>query len=214
MWKAWIETQKKEPYFQTLQSTIEERYKTSTVYPPKSKIFRAFELTPFDNLKIVIIGQDPYHGENQAQGLAFSTPKEVKNPPSLRNILQEIQSDTGKPSLHTDGDLSEWAKQGVLLINTILTVEKGKPKSHHHLGWEQFTENTLKYINENFEGILFLLWGNDAIKMRQWIDQTKHTLLTAPHPSPLSSYRGFFGCKHFSQANAILRKMGKEEIRW
>ncbi len=213
-WKTIIDQEREKDYFVELKKVIDEKYNSTTIFPEKKNIFKAFELTDYENLKIIIIGQDPYHGENQAQGLAFSTPKDVKNPPSLVNILKEIQLDTKKPSINTDGDLTSWAKQGVLLINTILTVEEAKPKSHHNLGWEIFTDNIIKHINQNFDNIIFILWGANAIKMSKFIDKDKHHILTSPHPSPLSSYRGFFGCKHFSKSNDILRGLDLEEIVW
>ena len=213
-WKTIIDQEREKDYFVELKKVIDEKYNSTTIFPEKKNIFKAFELTDYENLKIIIIGQDPYHGENQAQGLAFSTPKDVKNPPSLVNILKEIQSDTNKPSINKDGDLTSWAKQGVLLINTILTVEEAKPKSHHNIGWEIFTDNIIKHINQNFDNIIFILWGANAIKMSKFIDKDKHHILTSPHPSPLSSYRGFFGCKHFSKSNDILRGLDLEEIVW
>ena len=213
-WQTIIEQEKQKDYFIKLKKVIDEKYETTTVYPLKEKIFSSFELTKYEDLKVVIIGQDPYHGEGQAQGLAFSTPKEMKNPPSMVNIFKEIESDIGYKSKNIDGDLTSWAKQGVLLINTILTVEDSKPKSHHKIGWEIFTNTIIKHINDNFSNIVFILWGAGAIKMAKLIDNDKHHILTAPHPSPLSSYRGFFGCKHFSQTNKILKSCDKKEIVW
>jgi uracil-DNA glycosylase len=213
-WSRVIEQEKKEEYFISLKKSIDHRYQTTTVYPPKDKIFRAFSLAKYEELKVVIIGQDPYHGEGQAQGLAFSTPSNIKNPPSLQNILKEIESDIGRVSQNSDGDLTSWANQGVLLINTILTVESARAKSHHNLGWEIFTHNIITHINSNFKDIIFILWGANAISMRRLIDEDRHHILTAPHPSPLSSYRGFFGCRHFSKTNQILKKLGKDEILW
>ncbi|MFA7570557.1 MAG: uracil-DNA glycosylase [Sulfurimonadaceae bacterium] len=213
-WEEIINNEKKQPYFKQLKSLIDERYETTTVFPPKNKIFNAFTKTPFENLKVVILGQDPYHGVNQAQGFSFSTPKEVKNPPSMQNILKEIYEDLQRPSQCLDGDLTSWATQGVLLLNTILTVEEGKPKSHHNLGWEIFTDNIIKHISHHCENIVFLLWGSPAIAKTKLIDKTKHHILTAPHPSPLSSYRGFFGCKHFSKTNELLKQSGKTPIDW
>ncbi len=213
-WIDIITQEQQKEYYQELKKSIEQKYLTSSVYPPKEKIFRAYKLTKYSNLKIVILGQDPYHGQGQAQGLAFSTPKEIKNPPSMQNILKEIEADTGKVSVNSNGDLTTWATQGVLLINTILTVEESKPKSHHNIGWEIFSENIISHINSNFSNIIFLLWGANAISMSKLIDHQKHHILTAPHPSPLSAYRGFFGCKHFSKANEILKSLGKEEIEW
>ena len=213
-WEDIIDLEKQKDYYKSLEKEIDKRYETTTVFPEKQNIFKAFFLTKLDNLKVVILGQDPYHGFGQAQGLAFSTPANIKNPPSMQNILKEIQSDLGKKSICEDGDLTPWAKQGVLLLNTILTVEEAKPKSHHNLGWEVFTDNIIKYISDNCEDTIFILWGSPAISKTKLIDRKKHHILTAPHPSPLSSYRGFFGCKHFSQTNNILKSLNKEAIIW
>lgn len=213
-WEDIIDLEKQKDYYKSLEKEINKRYETTTVFPEKQNIFKAFSLTKLDNLKVVILGQDPYHGFGQAQGLAFSTPANIKNPPSMQNILKEIQSDLGKKSICEDGDLTPWAKQGVLLLNTILTVEEAKPKSHHNLGWEVFTDNIIKYISDNCEDTIFILWGSPAISKTKLIDRKKHHILTAPHPSPLSSYRGFFGCKHFSQTNNILKSLNKEAIIW
>ncbi|MCT7470870.1 uracil-DNA glycosylase [Aliarcobacter cryaerophilus] len=213
-WEDIIDLEKQKDYYKKLKEEIDKRYETTTVFPEKQNIFKAFYLTKLDNLKVVILGQDPYHGFGQAQGLAFSTPANIKNPPSMQNILKEIQSDLGKKSICEDGDLTPWAKQGVLLLNTILTVEEAKPKSHHNLGWEVFTDNIIKYISDNCEDTIFILWGSPAISKTKLIDRKKHHILTAPHPSPLSSYRGFFGCKHFSQTNNILKSLNKEAIIW
>ena len=213
-WEDIIDLEKQKDYYKSLEKEINKRYKTTTVFPEKQNIFKAFSLTKLDNLKVVILGQDPYHGFGQAQGLAFSTPANIKNPPSMQNILKEINSDLGKKSVCEDGDLTPWAKQGVLLLNTILTVEEAKPKSHHNLGWEVFTDNIIKYISDNCEDTIFILWGSPAISKTKLIDRKKHHILTAPHPSPLSSYRGFFGCKHFSQTNNILKSLNKEAIIW
>jgi uracil-DNA glycosylase len=213
-WEEIINKEKEQEYFKKLEESINKKYETTTVFPQKDKIFNAFTKTPIDNLKVVILGQDPYHGAGQAQGLAFSTPKDIKNPPSMQNILKEIKSDLGRDSSCLDGDLTPWAKDGVLLINAILTVEEGKPKSHHKLGWEIFTDNIIKYISANCDDIIFLLWGAPAIAKTKLINTSRHHILTAPHPSPLSSYRGFFGCKHFSKTNDILDSLGKKEINW
>jgi uracil-DNA glycosylase len=213
-WDEIIDNEKQKTYFKTLIEQIDKKYENSVVFPEKQNIFKAFSLTELENLKVVILGQDPYHGFGQAQGLAFSTPKEIKNPPSMVNILKEIKEDLQKDSVRLDGDLTSWAKDGVLLLNTILTVEEGKPKSHHNLGWEIFTDNIIKYINDNCQDVIFLLWGSPAISKSKLIDKKKHRILTAPHPSPLSSYRGFFGCKHFSKTNEILGSLGKNEINW
>lgn len=212
-WLEVIEEEKEKEYYKKLKEIIDERYETTQVYPPKEKIFNAFSLCKYENLKVVILGQDPYHQVGQAQGLAFSTPANIKNPPSMVNILKEIKDDIGT-SQCLDGDLTPWAKQGVLLINAVLTVEDSLPASHQKIGWEIFTDNIIKHISDNFEGVVFLLWGSPAIKKSKLIDEKKHYILTAPHPSPLSSYRGFFGCKHFSKSNEILKSIGKSEIVW
>jgi uracil-DNA glycosylase len=209
-----IELEKQKEYYKKLKQFVDNEYKTKNIYPPKGKIFNAFSLTKFDELKVVILGQDPYHGYGQAQGLAFSTPSNIKNPPSMVNILKEIEQEFSKPSSCSDGDLTPWAKQGVLLINTILTVEEAKAKSHHKKGWEIFTDNVIKYISENKENIVFLLWGSPAIAKSKLIDEKKHHILSAPHPSPLSAYRGFFGSNHFKQTNEILKSIGQSPIEW
>ena len=213
-WEDVINLEKEKDYYQKLKEEIDKRYQNSRVFPEKQNIFKAFSLTKLENLKVVILGQDPYHGLGQAQGLAFSTPSNIKNPPSMVNILKEINDDLGKKSICEDGDLTSWAKQGVMLLNTILTVEEGLPKSHHNLGWEVFTDNIIKYISDNKENIIFILWGSPAISKTKLINKSKHHILTAPHPSPLSSYRGFFGCKHFSKTNEILTNLKKEPINW
>ena len=213
-WEDVINLEKEKEYYEKLKNEIDKRYETSTVFPEKQNIFKAFSLTILENLKVVILGQDPYHGFGQAQGLAFSTPSNIKNPPSMVNILKEVNDDLGKKSICEDGDLTSWAKQGVMLLNTILTVEEGKAKSHHNLGWEIFTDNIIKYISDNKENVIFILWGSPAIAKTKLINKSKHHILTAPHPSPLSSYRGFFGCKHFSKTNEILTNLKKEPINW
>ncbi|MGD9625125.1 MAG: uracil-DNA glycosylase [Arcobacter sp.] len=213
-WEDVINLEKEKEYYEKLKNEIDKRYEISTVFPEKQNIFKAFSLTKLENLKVVILGQDPYHGFGQAQGLAFSTPSNIKNPPSMVNILKEINDDLGKKSICEDGDLTSWAKQGVMLLNTILTVEEGKPKSHHNLGWEIFIDNIIKYISDNKENVIFILWGSPAIAKTKLINKSKHHILTAPHPSPLSSYRGFFGCKHFSKTNEILTNLKKEPINW
>ncbi len=213
-WEKIIEIEKQKDYFKKLKDEIDKRYENSRVFPEKKNIFKAFSLSKIEDLKVVILGQDPYHGFGQAQGLSFSTPKEIKNPPSMMNILKEIKDDLQKDSVCTDGDLTPWAKDGVLLLNTILTVEESLPKSHHNLGWEIFTDNIIKYINDNCDGVVFLLWGSPAISKSKLIDKNRHHILSAPHPSPLSSYRGIFGCKHFSKTNEILKKLGRKEINW
>lgn len=213
-WDDILNIEKNKDYYKSLESSLEKEYATKKIFPPKELIFNAFEKTPLKDLKVVILGQDPYHGEGQAQGFSFSTPSDIKNPPSMQNILKEIKEDLGNDSICLDGDLTPWAKQGVLLLNAILTVEEAKPKSHHKMGWETFTDNIIKYISSSCENIVFILWGASAIKKSKLIDEPKHHILTAPHPSPLSSYRGFFGCKHFSKTNEILKQNNKEQIQW
>lgn len=213
-WQDFFKEEESKEYYKNLMKSIDNAYNTTTVFPPKEKIFNAFDLTPISNLKVVLLGQDPYHAKGQAQGLAFSTPSSVKNPPSMRNILKEIESDLNRKSICEDGDLNPWAKDGVLLINAILTVEEAKAKSHHKLGWEEFTDNVIKFISANCEDIIFILWGASAIKKEKIIDTSKHHILKGVHPSPLSSYRGFFGCKHFSKTNDILKQLGKAEVKW
>ncbi|MCK5111261.1 MAG: uracil-DNA glycosylase [Arcobacteraceae bacterium] len=213
-WQEIIKNEQQKDYYKLLELELNKQYETTTVFPPKDKIFTAFDLTPIDNLKVVILGQDPYHKAGQAQGLAFSTPKNIKNPPSMQNILKEINNEYKDGSKCNDGDLTPWAKQGVLLINAILTVQEANPKSHEKLGWQIFTDNIIKYISLHCKDIVFILWGAPAIKKQKIIDTNKHHILTAVHPSPLSAYRGFFGCNHFIKTNEILKKLGKEPIIW
>ncbi len=212
-WEDFFKEEEKKDYYQNLMSQVNKAYETTTVFPPKDKIYNAFDLTSLENTKVVLLGQDPYHGAGQAQGLAFSTPEEIKNPPSMRNMLKEIEEDIGKSSCE-NGDLTSWAKDGVLLINAILTVEEAKAKSHHKMGWEKFTDNLITFISNNCSDVVFILWGASAIKKQKIIDESKHHILSGVHPSPLSAYRGFFGCKHFSKTNEILKELGKEEIKW
>lgn len=214
IWNDFFKEEEQKDYYKSLMKQVDESYLKTTVFPPKEKIFNAFDLTPISNLKVVLLGQDPYHGLDQAQGLAFSTPKEIKNPPSMRNMLKELNDDLQKQSRCEDGDLTLWAQDGVLLINAILTVEESKPKSHHKMGWEKFTDNLIKFISLNCKDVVFILWGGSAIKKEKIIDKLKHHILSGVHPSPLSSYRGFFGCKHFSKTNEILKSLDKEEINW
>ena len=212
-WELFFKEEEQKEYYKKLMDKVDEAYENSVVFPLKDKMYNAFDLTSLENLKVVILGQDPYHGPGQAQGLAFSTPANIKNPPSMVNILKEIKDDIGN-STCLDGDLTSWAKDGVLLVNAILTVEEGKPKSHHKFGWEIFTDNLIKFISTNCQDIVFILWGSSAIKKEKIIDKSKHHILSGVHPSPLSSYRGFFGCKHFSKTNAILKKIKKKPINW
>jgi len=214
-WLDFIESENKKEYFIKLQQFINSEIASGkTIYPQQQDRFNAFGLTELKNTKVVILGQDPYHGEGQAHGLSFSVSNGIKLPPSLRNIYKELADDLQLSAIPENGDLSSWAKQGVLLINAVLTVEKANAGSHAKKGWEQFTDNVIKHINENCEGVIFLLWGSYAIKKSKLIDIDKHHILTAVHPSPLSAYRGFFGCKHFSQANKLLTDQGKGVINW
>ena len=212
-WKTILISEFSKPYFIKLQREISERYRTSEVFPPQTLLFNALNLCPFDTVSVVILGQDPYHRAGQAHGLSFSVPHSTKIPPSLKNIYKEISTDVSKATPH-DGNLERWATQGVLLLNTTLTVESGKPGSHQKLGWEIFTDEIIKKISQEREHVVFLLWGNFARSKKQLIDSSKHLVLEAPHPSPLSAYTGFFGCKHFSQANSYLTANGLPEINW
>ena len=212
-WKKVLEAEFDKEYWKKLSNFVRNEYQSSIAYPPPQFVFNAFDLTPFDSVEVVILGQDPYHGPHQAHGLCFSVPGDVAKPPSLKNIIKEIQSDT-KTNKDTDGDLTNWAKQGVLLLNTTLTVRSGIAGSHQNNGWEIFTDKVIETISKEKENVVFLLWGNYAINKKRLIDSSKHLILEAPHPSPLSAYRGFFGCKHFSKANYYLRKNGIKEINW
>lgn len=200
-------------YFDRLTARVRHDYASGPVYPPASQIFAAFDASPFNDTKVVIIGQDPYHGKGQANGLAFSVNPGVPYPPSLRNILAEVSADTGAPSPES-GDLTRWARQGVLLLNTALSVKEGQPKSHSGIGWERLTDAAVRKISEERDGLVFILWGADAARKRALIDESKHLVLTSVHPSPLSASRGFFGNHHFSRANDYLVSKGKEPIRW
>jgi len=203
--------------FSRVAEFVGEQYlsKSKTIYPHPTNIFKAFELCPFKSVRVVILGQDPYHGPGQAMGLSFSVPAKVAIPPSLRNIYKEINSDTGTPpQCLPSGDLTCWAKQGVLLLNSVLTVEAHKPGSHSKKGWEEFTDEVIKKISDNNEHVVFLLWGTYAQKKGSCIDRNKHLVLESSHPSPLGAHRGFVGCKHFSQCNQYLMKYHKQTIIW
>ncbi len=212
-WKRILASEFEKPYFVALVDFVRQAYQTSTVYPEGKNIFKAFEATPFDNVKVVILGQDPYHGEGQAHGLSFSVGEGVKIPPSLVNIYKEIESQTGK-KMPNNGNLLRWATQGVLLLNATLTVEAGKAASHQNKGWEQFTDSVIQAINNSRENIVFFLWGAPAQKKGRLIDRTRHLVLESPHPSPLSAYRGFFGNGHFIKANDYLISLEKSGIDW
>ncbi len=212
-WKNALAGEFGKPYFESLVRFLHsEKAAGQTIYPPGSQIFRAFELTPLDNLKVVILGQDPYHGPGQAHGLSFSVSAGVPAPPSLKNIFKEIESDLGV-KMSGYPDLEKWARQGVLLLNAVLTVRAGQPTSHSKIGWQEFTDAVIRYISDNCEGVVFLLWGNFARTKSALIDHSKHHVLEAAHPSPLA--RGaFFGCRHFSQTNALLASRGLRPIDW
>lgn len=200
-------------YFKDLVTFVKSEYATQTVYPPGKYIFNAFDQCPLDDVKVVILGQDPYHGPGQAHGLSFSVRPGVPFPPSLLNIFKEIKSDLGI-DMPPNGDLTRWAKQGVFLLNATLTVRAGQAGSHQKHGWEEFTDSVIHTISEKRSHVVFLLWGAYAGKKAELIDQHKHLILKAPHPSPLSAHRGFLGCKHFSKANAYLQSKGIEPIKW
>lgn len=212
-WKVALKDEFEKPYFASLCDFVRQEYKTSTIYPPASLIFNAFNLCPMDKIKVVIIGQDPYHEPGQAHGLCFSVNDGVKFPPSLQNIYKEIASEYNQP-MPQSGNLTRWAEQGVLLLNATLTVRAHLAASHQGKGWETFTDNVIKEVNDRCQNVVFLLWGSYAQKKEAYIDKSKHCVLKAAHPSPLSAYRGFFGCNHFILANNYLRKCGKEEIVW
>jgi len=213
-WYEVLRPQFEAPYFAELKNFLVAERQQHTCYPPGSKIFAAFDSTPFDKVKAVIIGQDPYHEPGQAMGLCFSVPQGVPVPPSLVNIIKEINDDLGTQIPATSGDLSGWAAQGVLLLNATLTVREHAAGSHQRHGWEQFTDAAIQALAERRQGIVFLLWGSYAIGKRKLINPLHHGILTAPHPSPLSAYRGFFGCRHFSRANDYLRSTGQTPIDW
>ena len=213
-WQDILEEEKSKPYFQsTLDFVNKQRALNVTIYPESSDVFNAFKKTPLESVKVIILGQDPYHGPMQAHGLSFSVQKSIPFPPSLLNIFKELKNDMDKP-IPKHGCLDHWAHQGVLLLNTVLTVEAHKAHSHRGIGWEIFTDHVIHSLSSVKEHLVFLLWGSHAIKKSDLIDNNKHTVLTAPHPSPLSAHRGFFGCKHFSTTNTILKEKGLTEITW
>ena len=211
-WKPFLNSEFNKPYFRELSEFLHEAYEEKTIFPPKKYVFRAFS-TDLSDIKVVILGQDPYHTPGAAEGLAFSVPNKAPIPPSLINIYKEIDSDIGSHANPT-GNLINWQKQGVLLLNTVLTVEAHKPKSHAGRGWETFTTATIKYLNETCPHLVFILWGRDARNKKSLIDSTKHLILESAHPSPLSAHAGFFGSKPFSKCNEFLEKHGKTKIIW
>ena len=212
-WKALLADEFEQPYFAELVGFVRGEYSSRQIFPRGTNIFRAFDKCPFDKLKVVIIGQDPYHGEGQANGLCFSVNDGVQFPPSLRNIFQEVESDTGAP-VPTSGNLDRWAEQGVLLLNSVLTVRAHEAASHAGRGWERFTDAVVREIAARREGVVYMLWGSYAQRKGAIADPARNCILKAVHPSPLSAYRGFFGCRHFSQANNYLVAHGKEPIVW
>ena len=214
-WHDVIGLEKEQEYFQqTLKFVEAERAAGKVVFPPTKDVFNAFRFTEFDDVKVVILGQDPYHGPNQAHGLCFSVLPGVKTPPSLVNMYKELAQDIDGFQIPNHGYLKSWADQGVLLLNTVLTVEQGKAHSHAKTGWETFTDRVIDALNQHRQGVIFLLWGSHAQKKGQMIDRSKHHVLMAPHPSPLSAHRGFLGCRHFSQTNQILKQLGQMPIDW
>lgn len=214
-WAELLEIEQRKTYFQSVLAHVEqEREAGKVIYPPQADVFNALMSTALDQVKVVVLGQDPYHGPNQAHGLSFSVLPKVKIPPSLVNIYKELATDIDGFSIPQHGYLQRWAEQGVLLLNTVLTVEQGKAHSHAKIGWETFTDNIIQVLNDETQATVFLLWGSHAQKKGMAIDRHKHHVLTAPHPSPLSAYKGFFGCQHFSQTNQFLQKHAKQPINW
>jgi uracil-DNA glycosylase len=212
-WKKRLSDEFEKPYFIGLTDFVKKEYATKQIFPPGKLIFHAFEQSPFEETKVVILGQDPYHGPGQAHGLCFSVPEGVELPPSLQNIFKEISQDLGVP-LPVSGNLNRWASQGVLLLNATLTVQANRAGSHQNHGWEMFTDRVIRLLAQEKEHLAFMLWGSFAQKKGEFIDRNKHLVLTSPHPSPLSSYRGFFGNRHFSKANEYLLRNGIKPIEW
>ncbi len=212
-WSKYLSKEKEKDYFISLYSFLNSRI-NSEIYPPRDKWFKAFEYSSFNSTKVIILGQDPYHGDGQAEGLSFSVPKGVTIPPSLRNIYKELDQDDVDFTEPGHGHLRNWAKQGVLLLNSVLTVEKNSPASHANQGWEVFTDQVIHLLNENKNNLVFLLWGTYANKKSELIDTKKHLILSAAHPSPFSAHKSFFGCKHFSKTNAFLKSTSQELIDW
>lgn len=213
-WRMALEAEFGKPYFGDLTSFVKSEYLSKHIFPHPKDVFNAFTQTPFEKIKVVILGQDPYHGAGQAHGLSFSVQDSVHIPPSLRNIYKEIESDLDSKTNSNSGDLTRWATQGVLLLNATLTVEEGKPGSHQGKGWEEFTDAVIQTLSDKKEHLVFILWGNYARAKGATIDRTKHLVIESPHPSPFSAHTGFFGSKPFSKANAYLRSNGKKEIKW
>lgn len=212
-WLEPLSPEFRKPYYSNLYKKIREEYSTRQIFPPSDEIFTAFELTPLSDVKVVILGQDPYHGDGQAHGLCFSVKPDVETPPSLVNIYKELNSDLGC-YIPNNGYLTKWAKQGVLMLNTVLTVRAHQANSHRGIGWEEFTDAAIRILNEQDHPIVYLLWGKPAQMKKSMLNNPKHLILEAPHPSPLSAYRGFFGCHHFSKTNEFLQENGLEPIDW
>lgn len=212
-WDEILENEFQKEYFKKIKSFLIQEYENKRIFPPKREILSAFQLTPLKDIKVVILGQDPYHEVGQAHGLAFSVKKGIKIPPSLRNIYKEIYLE-GEGKVFNHGFLESWARQGVFLLNSSLTVREGSANSHSRIGWETFTDEIIKIINERREGVIFLLWGNNARSKKKYIDERKNIILETVHPSPLSANRGFLGCGHFKKVNDILKSKGKEKIDW
>jgi len=212
-WKPLLESEFSEDYYVKLRGFLKEEYSTETIYPDKYDIFNALDHTTYNNTKVVILGQDPYHGPNQAHGLSFSVKPGVATPPSLRNIYKELQSDIAC-SIPNNGFLNKWADQGVLLLNSVLTVRAGQANSHKNKGWEHFTDKVISRVNEKEDPVVFLLWGKNAQSKEKYITNPQHLILKSTHPSPLSAHRGFLGCKHFSKANQFLKANGRSIIDW
>ncbi|NLO69511.1 MAG: uracil-DNA glycosylase [Porphyromonadaceae bacterium] len=212
-WKNHLQSEFEKPYFKTLTDFVRSEYQRRKIFPPAKLIFNAFELCPFEQVKVVILGQDPYHGPGQAHGLCFSVNDGIEKPPSLKNIFQEIHQSLGKP-IPSSGNLTRWAEQGVLLLNATLTVRAYQAGSHQGKGWEVFTDSVIRVLSQKKENLVFILWGNYAQNKSALIDTGKHLILRSVHPSPLSAYRGFFGCNHFVLANEYLRMKQKQEIDW
>ena len=213
-WKSRLAREFEKPYFTQLAAFVKEEYVHAKVYPHPKNIFRAFELTPFDAVKVVILGQDPYHGAGQAHGLSFSVNEGFRNPPSLQNIFKEVESDMGEKPKNESGDLTRWAEQGVLLLNSTLTVRAASAGSHQGHGWEEFTDAVIRTLSEEREHLVFILWGNFARSKKTLIDASKHCIIESPHPSPFSAYNGFFGSKPFSKANRYLKSHGQKQVNW
>ncbi|MBR2760016.1 MAG: uracil-DNA glycosylase [Solobacterium sp.] len=212
-WYPWLKEEWDQPYFRQLSAFLKVQYANKEIYPPRTQVFSAFEVCDLPDIRVVILGQDPYHEPHQAHGMCFSVNPGIEIPPSLQNIYAELKTDCGC-YIPNNGYLLPWAKQGVFLLNTVMTVERGRANSHQGRGWETFTDHVIQKINEKEDPVAFLLWGRNARSKIPMIDESKHLVLEAAHPSPLSAYRGFFGCRHFSRANAFLKSNGKEPVNW